>query len=229
MASFTFFWNNKTWDFWSKQPKSQIRYVAGHLRRPFSEIQKGDEIFVVRVKDNTLFVGGRLIASGMPVDQASAKQQLDNYDLLDMDGYVIADTNELDFFRPNLKLDANDVRLFEMLGSEGVFFKEFSKTSFSQDFLNTQKITESSAKKLRTLLSISGSDLVSGDAKLEDEINEIMENVDPDEVRSLRAILTRRGQPEFRKKLLSAYSCWRQLNIDPPCQLKFDPGLGVAF
>jgi hypothetical protein len=23
--------------------------------------------------------------------------------------------------------------------------------------------------------------------------------------------------------------CWRQLNIDPPCQLKFDPGLGVAF
>jgi type I restriction enzyme R subunit len=24
-------------------------------------------------------------------------------------------------------------------------------------------------------------------------------------------------------------TCWRQLNIDPPCQLKFDPGLGVAF
>jgi hypothetical protein len=26
-----------------------------------------------------------------------------------------------------------------------------------------------------------------------------------------------------------AHNCWRQLNIDPPCQLKFDPGLGVAF
>ena len=31
------------------------------------------------------------------------------------------------------------------------------------------------------------------------------------------------------KSVPYARCCWRQLNIDPPCQLKFDPGLGVAF
>jgi hypothetical protein len=205
MAAYTFFWNNHTWDNWSKSGSAKITYVAGKLQKPFSEIKKGDEIFVVTVKNQRLFVGGRLIASGGPVDKATASQKFPSEALIDKDAYVIADPEMLGIFRPNESLDAGAVRLLEMIISQKIVFKDFTQTSFPQDFLNTQRITESSAKKFRALLLLPENEPSIGDAKLEGSLAEAEAHGHSEDVKCFRAIMTRRGQPDFRRKLLAAY------------------------
>lgn len=140
---------------YSKNIGIHITYVAGKLKKPFSEIKCGDEIFVVSAKDNRLYVGGRLIADRGPVDKPEAERLLPGEKLIDKDRYVVADKKFLDTFKRNISLDAKEVMALEIIDGRGkISFKKFDEKSFKQDFRNPARLSEASAEKLRELISI---------------------------------------------------------------------------
>lgn len=199
MNSYTLYWANKTWEQYKSQQSKPLLYVAGDS---LSKIKKGDEIFIVTAKDNRLFIGGRLISSGVAVDIDRAIQLLDGENLIDKKQYVVADINQRDYFRSNLSLDADAVKRIEKIDVNGVVKQcKFTPTSFMQDFRTMSKISEKSAKELRLLLKLELNDL--------DEAVDIDIHINPaddtPEKRVLREILARRGQPRFRNNLLEAY------------------------
>ena len=198
MNSYTLYWGPETWN--QKQNDEPLFYIAGES---LANINKGDEVFIVNVKNNRLFIGGRIISSGVAVDFKTASKHLNNINLIEKKQYVIADENHQDFFRANLSLDATDVRKIEIFEKKtgGIFYCKFSKTSFQQDFRPQRRISERSASKLRSLLEIKIQD--------SEEMNDLVVYAspvdEPPEKRVLREILARRGQPEFRNNLLDAY------------------------
>ncbi len=197
MKSFTFYWQNDTWNEYKSHPDKLITYIAGEK---LSNITQGDEIFVVTAKQNRLFIGGRIIASGAPVGKKAAVLKLDGQSVIDKEQYVIAQSDQLDIFRPNLSLDADAVRNLEVITAEGsIKHYEFSKTTFPQDFRGLRKLSSKSAIEIRELLQLKTSQ--------EPELDEMpyeLSDEDP-EKRVLREILQRRGQPRFRNNLLDAY------------------------
>lgn len=199
MNSYTLYWTNNTWDQYKSEQSKPLLYVAGDS---LSKIKKGDEIFVVTAKDHRLFIGGRLISSGVAVDRDRAIQLLDDENIIDKKQYVIADVNQRDYFRSNLSLDAGTVKRIEKIDVNGIVKQcEFSQTSFMQDFRAMSKISEKSAKDLRQLLKLELKDL--------DEADDVDIRTNPaddnPEKRVLRELLARRGQPRFRNNLLEAY------------------------
>lgn len=103
MNSYTLLWNNKTCNQYKKLQNKAISYIAGNK---LPNIKKGDEIFIVSVKGQRLFIGGRLIASGMKVDRVAASNLLIGENLSDKKEYVVADMTKLDYFRSNLSMDS---------------------------------------------------------------------------------------------------------------------------
>ena len=199
MNSYTLYWANKTWEQYKSQQSKPLQYVAGDS---LSKIKKGDEIFVVTAKDNRLYIGGRLISSGVAVDIDRAIQLLDGENLIDKKQYVVADINQRDYFRSNLSLDSDAVKRIEKIDVNGVVKQcKFTPTSFMQDFRTMSKISEKSANELRLLLKLELNDL--------DEAVDIDIHINPaddtPEKRVLREILARQGQPRFRNNLLEAY------------------------
>lgn len=197
MNSYTLYWEAKIWN--KKQNGEPLLYFAGSSLR---NINKGDEVFIINVKNNRLFIGGRIMSSGMPVDHKAASKHLNNKNLIEKKQYVIADTNHQDFFRANLSLAADDVRKIEIFKPTGsIYYCEFSEKSFKQDFRSRRRISEKSANELRSLLEIKIQD--------SEEMNDLVVHAspvdEPPEKRVLREILARRGQPEFRNNLLNAY------------------------
>jgi hypothetical protein len=205
MNSYTLLWTNDTWDTYAKSSNAKISYVGGKSEHPFQDVKAGDEIFVVKVKAERLFVGGRLIARGAPVGKIEAKDLLPGISIIDKDVFVIADPSHLDIFRPNISLGASDVRSLEMIINGKIQHKTFTPTTFQQDFRNAQRISDSSALKLRALLSISPN-YEEGDSELLDAaLAESEEHGGIEEQTTLQAVKTRRGQPEFRSRLIAAY------------------------
>lgn len=199
MNSYTFLWNNETWDQYKKLQNKPISYIAGNK---LPKIEKGDEIFIVSVKGQRLFIGGRLIASSRPVNRIAAVNMLVSESLIDKKEYVVADVTKLDYFRANLSLDSDAVREIEIYKSPiEITHCEFSMTSFQQDFRSSKRISEKSAIELRRLLKIESIDST--------ENEEIVANTlaidEPPDKRVMREILARRGQPRFRNSLLDAY------------------------
>ncbi|MBU6993709.1 HNH endonuclease [Ferrovum myxofaciens] len=156
MNSYTFYWNNKTWEDRKRETKALIKYVGGKNQWPFSEVGAGDEIFVVTAKNNCLYVGGRLIANGSPIKKTEAARLLPSEQLIDKERYVVANLKLLDIFQGEVSLGATEVQSLEIIDKDGkIGHKKFGPKSFQQDFRNPTKITESSASKLREKLSIS--------------------------------------------------------------------------
>lgn len=155
MNSYTFYWNNETWEDRKRETRALIKYVGGKNQRPFSEVRAGDEIFVVTAKNNCLYVGGRLIADGSPIKKTEAARLLPSEQLIDKERYVVANLKLLDIFQGEVSLGAEEVRSLEIIDKDGnISHKKFGP-AFMQDFRNPTKITESSARKLREKLSIS--------------------------------------------------------------------------
>ena len=199
MNSYTFLWNNETWDQYKKLQNKPISYIAGNK---LPKIEKGDEIFIVSVKGQRLFIGGRLIASSKPLNRTAALNILVNENLIDKNEYVVADTTKLDFFRANISMDSEAVREIEIYKSPFEIANcEFSTTSFQQDFRSSKRITEKSAIELRRLLEIESIDLTENEEIL---ANPLAIDETPDK-RVMREILARRGQPRFRNNLMDAY------------------------
>ncbi len=199
MNSYILLWNNQTWDEYKKLSNEPISYIAGNK---LPNIQIGDEVFVVSVKGQRLFIGGRLISNSTLISRIEALRFLPNQNLISKDYFVIADETKLDYFRTNLSLDSNAVREIEIYTSLGTITHcEFSQTSFQQDFRTPKRISEKSAADFRRLLGI--------DIYKSEEFDEIANSVfpanEPSEKRVLREILARRGQPKFRNGLIEAY------------------------
>ena len=198
MNSYTLLWNNETWNQYKKLQNKAISYIAGS-KLPI--IKKGDEIFIVSVKGQRLFIGGRLIASGMKVDRVAASNFLIGESLIDKEEYVVADITKLDYFRANLSMDSDAVREIEIYKSPvEITHCEFSKTSFQQDFRSPKRISDKSATDFRRLLQIEPIESTKVDAAT----NNLVTN-EPPEKRVMRDILARRGQPRFRNDLLDVY------------------------
>lgn len=198
MNSYTLLWNNETWDQYKKLPNKPISYIAGNK---LPEIKKGDEIFIVSVKGQHLFIGGRLIASGMKIDRVAASNLLAGESLIDKEKYVVADKTKLDYFRANISLDSDAVREIEIYKSPFEITNcKFSITSFQQDFRSPKRISDKSATEFRRLLKIELIDPAEVDAAATNLVTDELP-----EKRVMREILARRGQPRFRNELLAVY------------------------
>lgn len=205
MNSYTLLWTNQTWDTKSQEKNGLISYVGGKEEHPLKGIKAGDEIFVVKVKANRLFVGGRMIAQGSPVGIVEAQRLLPGVALIDKNIYVVAQPDFLDKFRPNVSLGEEEVRSLEVIIQGEVQHKTFTATTFQQDFRNTQRISEASAQVFRKLLSISPTSTASDASALDVALVDAENQDNLEDQRALRSIKSRRGQPEFRSKLLAAY------------------------
>lgn len=206
MASYVFSWTKDTWQEWSQRQNKVLTYVAGQDKRPTSHFKKGDEIFVISVKDHRLYLGGRLIVEGSTRNKSEVQRALPNQSIIDKEIYILADTQNLDSFRPNLYLDASDVRKLEFYDGENIVPCKFGDTTWMQEFRVPKRLAESSALKLRGMLPLpSKSTEVEDGAGLDASLKEAEDAGHVEDVRQLQAIKTRKGQADFRRRLMKAY------------------------
>ena len=207
MRSYTLLWNEETWNEYRSASRGGLQvpidYVAATDRGVFSNINPDDELFVISVKDGQVLVGGRLVAAFPPMPREKATQLLGRSDLISKDLYVLARKDKLDYFRAGAPLIPSDLRSLE-LTSEGnrhpPKFKENGSID-AQQFRAPRLLSEASAQLLRKHLGLDITDDNRADDFLESD------NPDTSEAeRSLRTVLARKGQPAFRRELLSAYN-----------------------
>ena len=208
MKSFTIFFEKGTWTERSLNVKgggvSLIDYVAASDKKPFSEIRHGDEVFVVTVQEGKLLIGGRLIADTLPISKVEAVKILGRPDLIDKKKYVIGRKDKLDNFRSSLVLNLDVVKQLQLVTSIGLKNITIKGNGGVEhmDIYSPTEITELSAKLIRDFLGLD----VHG-ISLEEFSNEGLDEVENQlyDVMVWRQVLTRQGQPDFRKKLMKAY------------------------
>lgn len=206
MASYVFSWNNETWKNWAQKESGLITYVAGKNARPTSHFEKGDEIFVVCVKNHRLYVGGNLIVEKRTTDIDEAKAALSSDSVIKKDIYILGDKTYFRKFHSDVSLDAPAVRELEFIDDGRPYFCKFTDAGWMQDFRVPRKLADASAKKLRDLLSISEASVDdTNESHLEKALEEAETTENVAESRRLQAIKTRRGQADFRRRLLKAY------------------------
>lgn len=160
MASYTLLWTNETWGKYSDIKRisgtCSIDYVAGDNKRPLSEAGPGDEIFVVTVKQGSLYVAGRLVVATLPLSRHEAVTKLGRSDLIDKDMFFVANKDKLDEFRSGCLVDlelAKNLELIKVDGSIGHPSLDRKGSIDRQAFRTPFKLTVKSAETLRSILS----------------------------------------------------------------------------
>lgn len=209
MNSYTFFFNERTFERNRLLGKGgvdvPIDYVGMANKKPFNTFQAGDELFIVGVSDGKVHLAGRMVVATPPVTREMASKSTGRSDFLPgVDLICLGELGQLDHFRPELTVPSEIARSLELYTSEG---KETDVSSLRNDkpapnlFRACPRLSEESAERLRRLLGLSNS----RDAEYQASISQDETAGIDDEEYQIRAIKTRRGQPVFRKNLLSAY------------------------
>lgn len=172
MASYTLLWTNETWDKYANLKRASgacpIEYVAGDNKKPLSTVSPGDEIFIVTVKQGSLYVGGRLIVASYPLNRRDAVSQLGRNDLIDKELFFIADDDLIDEFRPACLVELNIAKNLELIRVDGTICRPSLDKKGSIDrqaFRTPFKLPVKSAETLRLILDGSVSTLRHGETK----------------------------------------------------------------
>ncbi len=157
MASYTFLWNNDTWDQRAKSDDDAVDYIAGENKRPFSTFVKGDEVFVITVKKGNLYIGGRLVVGDGPVLKVEAEKLLGRTNIINKDLYFIAEKQAIDKFRAAKLVDLEVAKNLDLITSKGERKKPNLDKSGGIDrqaFRIPFQLTKASADKLRDYLDL---------------------------------------------------------------------------
>lgn len=159
MASYTLLWTNETWDKYSNIKRASgtcpIEYVAGDNKKPLSTVIPGDEIFVVTVKQGSLYVGGRVVVATHPLNKADAVSQIRRSDLIDKELFFVADRNQIDEFRPSCLVELEVAKNLELIRVDGTVCRPSLDKKGSIDrqaFRSPFELSVKSAETLRAVL-----------------------------------------------------------------------------
>lgn len=208
MTSYAFFFSKETFASWRNADRSGSRqplwYVAADQKRPYTDISKGDELFIVGIEGSKVHLGGRLIAAGPFVPRSEAVHLTGRSDFVSKPIICLADEESVDFMRPDLVVPSEAAAVLDLYTSAGVPLKAGSLRTGAPDpnlFRSCPSMSEQSAQVLRKLLGFGTDDaFVVEDSQRPEPLG------DDDEEHRLCAIKTRRGQPQFRANLLEAYN-----------------------
>lgn len=161
MKSYTFCWNEKTWKGRSDLVRTGhifIDYIAGEDKRPFSQFAEGDEVFIVRIKDGNLYLGGCLVVGSKPMRQHEAAARLGSPNLIKKKLYLLAKRDRLDHFRPSLLVDLDKAIALHLLPVDGVcktprLVRE-TGLIYGQEFRVPYRLKKDSADVLRSYLTV---------------------------------------------------------------------------
>lgn len=208
-------WNTHTWARCEKE-SSRISHVHCDESRlssyPLRGLNVGDEIFVINYDNASVRVGGRMIVGqkGLTKSEVIELKDAAGAPLVSRifgeptNRYVSADPRYLTDFQSRT-LSAEQSR--ELWGinanSEHV---QLVDSQPGQRLRTPWKLTPESASLLRALLGEHGASEDYLDSLIaEAESSSKLTEADRSLRRTLRSVLDRRGQPEFRRKLLAAY------------------------
>ena len=159
MASYTLLWTNETWDKYSSIKRVSgacpIEYVAGDNKKPLSTVKPGDEIFVVTVKQGSLYVGGRLIVATFPLTRRDAVSRLGRSDLIDKELFFVANRDEIDEFRSGCLVELDIAKNLDLIKVDGTVCRPSLDKKGSIDrqaFRSPFKLPVKSAETLRAIL-----------------------------------------------------------------------------
>jgi len=212
MNSYTFYWDNDTWKKYSREGDKRITYIAASNTNNFKDIRAGDEVFVVTAKDNILYVGGRLIADGSPIDRPEAESRLVGESIISRSHYVLARSDELCIFKGNISLKAEAARDLEVLLKDGsIGHKKFNPETFSMDFTNTQRISAKAADSLREKLGLEAAG--SSGANVSGDFEVLYSDKTLDETTRKQLIDARVGQGRFRRNVIAVWGNGEQCAV----------------
>lgn len=210
MASYAFFFNQKTFEQKQAEINSGDRPIIDYvgmeeLKRPFVNFSPKDELFVVGLRADRIWLAGRMIVGFAPMTRERAAQQFNRSDFIDKKYICLAEQGEYDVFRTKLSVPKDVARGLILYKTDG---EQTDTSSLKIDkpdqnlFRACPRLAEESATAFRNLLGFreEDSNVESGAG---DFAYDTSAPIDEDYL--LRSIKSRRGQPEFRRKLLSAY------------------------
>lgn len=208
MSSYAFFFNKDTFERKASEilagGKPVIDYVGMRAERPFVNFSAGDELFIVGIKNKRVLLAGRMVVDARPVERVRAIEKTGRGDLLERAEIIcFARPDSIQEFRADLNVPLEVARNLTLFKSNGELTKADSLERDSPDpylFMACPRLSEESANSLRNLLEVTPDDF----ATSVDEVSDGDDNTWSDEYQS-RAIMSRKGQPVFRQKLLSAY------------------------
>lgn len=209
MNSYAFFFNQGTFkkihEMFCGGVVTKIDYVGSADKKPFNQFQVGDELFVVGLRLNRVYLAGRMVVGAAPISRERAVSQSGRTDLrANVDLICFADPEKLDDFRPAFTLPLEVARDLVLITTKN---EAMDVSSLKRDepeeniFRSCPRLSPESASALRTVLGL--------DRPLEElcehpDASSSAPEFDDDEYRN-RAIKTRRGQQMFRQRLLVAY------------------------
>lgn len=206
MTSYAFFFSADTFGSIHQRMRAgqsvPIDYVAFDDKQPCNGFKAGDELFIVGLRDYRVLLAGRLVVAGPAMPRADAVARTGKADLLNKPLVCLADAEQIDAFRPELRVPADIAAGLELFKIGGESTDTSSLRAGRPDpnlFRACPRLSDASAAQLRQLL-----DLPPKTTTGDDETEEVPEGQDDEEYR-LQSIKTRRGQRRFRQALLAAY------------------------
>lgn len=184
MASYTLLWTNETWEKYSNIKRVSgacpIDYVAGDNKKPLSTVKPGDEIFVITVKQGSLYVGGRLVVATYPLTRRDAVSQLGRSDLIEKELFFIAKGDQIDEFQSGCLVELDTAKNLDLIKVDGTVCRPSLDKKGSIDrqaFRSPFKLPVKSAETLRSIL-IKSADTLRQKATTEEDAIELQSSVE---------------------------------------------------